>query len=385
MLAVDSSTLALPYWDYSKDTETGDCYEKACYIFSNDYFGGLYGNSEENFAVTDGLFAYWPITEWTSRRFGKLSPLKNFDCPKLQYFTGTTASVCERCCGQDDCTCKKTDNYKTWVRNHDDCTPFMARNPDEVSPIDGSRELMGTPANFVACTNPEYINNYMEWQNCIEFEQLSCIFYLAGINCTAAIDGISPPDGFPIDLVPTSDKICQECTLEAFYFNTSNVKQFLQPLHSQAHIRLGRDIQDVTTSPTDVGVFTGYHANIDRSHMTWMMNSYDLYSQNYWGYPDNQNDWAIVNVDRLSGPWSNYDALICADPKKFNEYTELGSAWLNGTLLDDTCNEGFPFDDLWESPPENGLGYTHQEIIYWSDPSRTIYTYDTLADNYDYS
>jgi hypothetical protein len=115
------------------------------------------------------------------------------------------------------------------------------------------------------------------------------------------------------------------------------------------------------------------------------MNSYDMYSQSSWGYPDNQNDWEIKNDDRLSGPWSTYDALNCVDKFKFKKYTIFGSPFLNGTLLDDTCNEGFPFDDLWETPPENGLGYTHREIIYWSDPSRTIYTYDTLADNYNYT
>jgi len=260
----------------------------------------------------------------------------------------------------------------------------MARNPDEVVSIDGTRELLGTQANFDDCTNPLYINNYMDWQNCIEFEQVSCIPYIGGVNCKAIVDAL-PPLPFPLDMIVDS-KVCENCTLKAFYYDTNNVKQLIQPLHSQTHIRLGRDIKDVTTSPTDVGVFTGYHANIDRSHMTWMMNSYDLYRETYWGYPDNQNDWEIRNENRLSGPWATYDALICSqDLDTFSQYTLFGSAWLNGTLANETCNEGFPFDDLWKSKPANGLGYTHKEIIYWSDPSRTIYTYDTLADNYDYS
>jgi hypothetical protein len=240
MLAVDPSTLALPYWNYSKDTDTGDCYQDPeCYIFSNSYFGSRYGDPDENYAVTDGLFAYWPITEWTSRRFGKLSPYKQLDCPRLEYFQGVTAKNCERCCGQDNCTCTKKDVYKRWVRNHDDCTPYMARNPDEVLPIDGTRELMGAQAEFDACTNPANIKNYMEWQDCIEFEQLSCLFYIAGVDCTAALNAI--PDGILPELVPDAEEVCNNCTLEAFFLDSNNDKQLIQPLHSQVHIRLGKN------------------------------------------------------------------------------------------------------------------------------------------------
>ena len=40
----------------------------------------------------------------------------------------------------------------------------------------------------------------------------------------------------------------------------------------QAHIKFGKDLLDVTTSPNEAAAFTGYHSDIDRSSMTWMMN-----------------------------------------------------------------------------------------------------------------
>jgi hypothetical protein len=46
--------------------------------------------------------------------------------------------------------------------------------------------------------------------------------------------------------------LCATCTLEAFFFDeTQKTYGFPQALHSQAHIRIGRDLKDVTTSPND--------------------------------------------------------------------------------------------------------------------------------------
>ena len=100
LLAIDPTIESLPYWDYARDTETGDCFEQDCYIFSNKYFGSVNGNPDENHAVTDGLFAYWPIARWTSEQFGSDSNL-NVPCSNENRFTGTRSEKCLRCCGQD--------------------------------------------------------------------------------------------------------------------------------------------------------------------------------------------------------------------------------------------------------------------------------------------
>lgn len=74
-------------------------------------------------------------------------------------------------------------------------------------------------------------------------------------------------------------------------------------MHPQVHILFGGDMFSGTTSPNDASVFTGHHANVDRSHMTWMMNTYDNKDlvENFWGYPADQSDWSIDNDDHING------------------------------------------------------------------------------------
>ena len=390
---MDPSILALPYWDYARDTQSGDCFEKDCYISSDAFFGDIQVDPEQNYTVTNGLFAYWPMTEYTKDRFGSTSNL-NVDCTNNEYFVPTVASVCKRCCGQgDDCVCDQDDDvFPQFLRSYDDCTPYVARNPDDGLLLDGTYNLLGTQADFDVCTNPSYIKSHMQWQNCVEFEQLSCMFYLQGLDCEEILDSLAsslPPPSAVSEF--TKEKFCadNQCTLEGFYHvagkaGKGSKKEYVQPLHSQAHLRLMRDTgASITTSPNDNGIFPSYHANIDRSHMTWMMNTYSTLSQVSWGYPASQDVWTIENKDHLSGPWSTQNAIGCgADPTTYPDYSIFANAWLPGTLAGDTCNAGFPFDDLWEQPPENGVGYTHAEILYYSDPSRTVYTYDTLAKYY---
>jgi hypothetical protein len=95
--------------------------------------------------------------------------------------------------------------------------------------------------------------------------------------------------------------------------------------------------------------------------MTWMMNTYETFGDDYWRYPEYQNEWAVRNFDRLSGPWGTYDAISCSNSTIYHDYSPFGSAYLNGTLLHDTVNAGFPFDDLFDKPPANGVGYSHGE------------------------
>ena len=175
---MDPSILALPYWDYARDTQSGDCFEKDCYISSDAFFGDIQVDPEQNYTVTNGLFAYWPMTEYTKDRFGSTSNL-NVDCTNNEYFVPTVASVCKRCCGQgDDCVCDQDDDvFPQFLRSYDDCTPYVARNPDDGLLLDGTYNLLGTQADFDVCTNPSYIKSHMQWQNCVEFERLSCMFY----------------------------------------------------------------------------------------------------------------------------------------------------------------------------------------------------------------
>ena len=244
LLAVDPSILALPYWDYARDTQSGDCFEKDCYISSDAFFGDIQVDPEQNYTVTNGLFAYWPMTEYTKDRFGSTSNL-NVDCTNNEYFVPTVASVCKRCCGQgDDCVCDQDDDvFPQFLRSYDDCTPYVARNPDDGLLLDGTYNLLGTQADFDACTNPSNIKSHMQWQNCVEFEQLSCMFYLQGLDCETILDSLAsslPPSA---SSEFTKEKFCaeKECTLEGFYHTGGKAgkgskKEHVQPLHSQAHL-----------------------------------------------------------------------------------------------------------------------------------------------------
>merc|ERR1712187_432393 len=54
---------------------------------------------------------------------------------------------------------------------------------------------------------------------------------------------------------------------------------------------------------------------------------------------------------------------------------------------DDVVNSGFPFFDLFECGPDESCdggssGYTHGDVLYWTSPERTPYTYDTLEHLY---
>jgi len=56
-------------------------------------------------------------------------------------------------------------------------------------------------------------------------------------------------------------------------------------------------------------------------------------------------------------------------------------------MLNDVVNYGFPFFNLFECSEDESCdggedGYTHQDMLYWTAPSRTPYTYDTLEHLY---
>ena len=77
--AVDPEILALPYWAMQYDAKDGKynprnpnatATDKEKYIFSEKYFGSYFTSEEDNFVVTNGLFAYWSVPEWV---FGEVS------------------------------------------------------------------------------------------------------------------------------------------------------------------------------------------------------------------------------------------------------------------------------------------------------------------------
>ena len=130
--------------------------------------------------MTNGLFAYWPVVEWTSDRFGSTSPLTSASmCAANEWFPGTVASVCDKCCGQPtgSCTCEEgVDTFTRYLRNHDDCQPYVARRPADLPDLGGTDEFLGSADDFAVCTDPENIDTWMAWMRCIDLGEVQCVF-----------------------------------------------------------------------------------------------------------------------------------------------------------------------------------------------------------------
>ena len=70
LLAIDSKISGLPYWDYTIDEQAyglngnieNTCHVSQSEIFSEDYFGAYRGEETLNFAMIDGQFSNWRVT-----------------------------------------------------------------------------------------------------------------------------------------------------------------------------------------------------------------------------------------------------------------------------------------------------------------------------------
>jgi len=183
------------------------------------------------------------------------------------------------------------------------------------------------------------------------------------------------------------------------YYNKMNHggREFPYFHHGHAHVKLGRDFLDVSTSPNDPGAFSGHHANVDRSSMHFQVNSLrkdpDLEAE-LWSYPKTQSDLTAGSGRppyAMSGPFS-LSALILCQPNKdtYPFYRQMAGPWKSGTLAGDVVNSGYPFVDLFNascsddedcSGRKSG-GYSHADVIRFTTPERTPYTYDTLEEFY---
>ena len=67
---------------------------------------------------------------------------------------------------------------------------------------------------------------------------------------------------------------------------------------------------------------------------------------------------------------------------RYTDYDFTKGPWLDGTTLKDVTNGGYPFFNLFPDYDGGETGYTNEEILYHTHPSRTPYTYDTLAHHY---
>jgi len=411
LLSVDPTIKALPYWNLAYDGYNGKYRnDPSKYIFTSNFFGDLWTSEAQGYAVTNGLFANWPVAEWTSEKFGANSWLAADNrCPREEWFH-------PKVCDSDNA------GSTTYFRDHEDCTPYVARNPLDNSlnnqlKLGGSYEYVFTPLDFQKCISAANIKNWMDWQNCIEFSGPACNPHV--LTALSKPSGQSFRKGISALEDEASGDVFKEASMEALgeavensartplpiniTCNDSNLMgsfvqkgklRFVNFFHSQAHLKNGLDLADVTTSPNDAGSFTGHHSNVDRSNMIWQRSVPKAMQRKYWMYPRSANDLAAKGRSKatISGPFSTYDLGVCgSDNVTFSEYRPLESAWISGTWLDEVVNSGFAFKNLFDCTRDevdwtgkvikcNGSepGYTHREILYWTAPERTPYVYDNM-------
>lgn len=212
----------------------------------------------------------------------------------------------------------------------------------------------------------------MDWHNCIEVGQPTCVLVMSGVGADGCRDRISKlvNQMKVTDIHSLFNKMmlrsrvpfyCNTCTFSGSYRTADRKNEETIALHSLAHIAVGGDFKDVLTSPNDPAFF-GYHANIDRNNMDWMISTHEELENDYWGYPKSNRDYKLMEKFKVSGPWPLYPALACTvAPRVFDEFVPFTSPWLAGTTKDEVLNSGFPTDNLFDVPPANGWGYTHGE------------------------
>lgn len=387
LLSIDPDIEAMPYWDVSLDSESGiyfnDTSADSKYIFSSNFFGSYQGNPNKANIVSDGVFADWPVATYAPERFGPSSPV-SAKCLGEGWFKETNATKCKRCCFaklEDNCVCNRsTDAFESFLRTHDFCAPAVARDPFGQVPFDGTFYMRNTRVEFDACTNVTNIKSWTDWMNCIEPGYIDCA------DPGGAINFWEVPSSNVNARLATLGRIATDrgkgCSLTGYYIDSGTGKEVrVYGLHTQAHLHLGLDLLDVSTSPNDVGPFFGDHSNIDRSHMTWMLKSNYL-SPDLWGFPVDQT----VPDDTLAGasgpyPFTGITNFYLVEGM-YPDYKLMDLPWYEGTLADDIASAGHPFSHLFGEQCDSGP-YTHADIVRLSAPEKTTYTYNTLEHFYD--
>lgn len=196
------------------------------------------------------------------------------------------------------------------------------------------------------------------------------------------------------------ESLCKEPMIYGYFKNAhANKREFPYFHHGHGHFKLGLDFLDVTASPNDPGAFSGHHTNIDRSSMGFMMNSLKQdpgLEEKLWYYPKTQSDLTGHGGTPpygLSGPFGIGALLSCQPESKDFPFYRFGSQpWTSGTLADDVVSAGYAIVDIFNGSCAAGDdcsgrqtgGYTHRDVIYFTSPQRTPYTYDTLEHYYDF-
>eukprot|EP00965_Chrysotila_dentata_P238414 6202483-Pleurochrysis_carterae.AAC.2 len=129
LLSVDSSIEAMPYWDMSKDSSNGEYRGTDNYIFSDGFFGDYFNGADNDYSVTNGLFAYWPVSKWDSAAAAESNLADRSTCIANQWYKGSACSA----------------TGEVFMRTNGACSEVVMRNPlsqTEGNGLGGTYELL---------------------------------------------------------------------------------------------------------------------------------------------------------------------------------------------------------------------------------------------------
>lgn len=244
LLAIDPDIGAMPYWDVTLDSENGGIYyqQDPEWIFSSSHFGSYNGDPNQNFQVMDGLFAEWPIIEYSEDRFAHLDT----QCVNEGWFTGTTTTTCTRCCAEEGaCECTPDDSFPTFLRNHDDCTGIVTRSAaqEDENHVGGYYDIQFTQKDFDKCIDGASIQNWMDWNWCIDVSNNDCFSRFGDVEAmkAALIPQVLNSKGnqeAKDATVAALEAMTNECRIEGHYKNAAGATKSVRAHHGDAHFRL---------------------------------------------------------------------------------------------------------------------------------------------------
>ena len=329
LLAVAPEVLALPYWDYDADLRRFP-HLKASDIFSPDAFGTAAPSAERGYAVTDGLFANFPVARtadlpsefgfdaWTP--LGTLRGVTNWqDGPSITRWgeicgedVGDTVSPAEweTCLNTTSTFLRMFDCIDAGMQGlHSFAHRWLGGAWGTVAGCDAKQDgptIADVLSGCLACDRGSWTCARNETR-CAEVDASEkCMRYPGG-------------DGHPYVLDDGSLAPCQHCgdACES----------------DGGHLGAAGDFWDGCTSPNDP-IFWLHHANVDRFFATWQVRV-GASLGNYSGFPTeglcpghNLHD-VISELDpfppslvRASGsaPLTNAQLLEATDPRDAASY-----------------------------------------------------------------
>ena len=298
ILSIDPTIEAIPYWDFRRDASE----PLNSIVWTELYFGALMGDVENDYAITDGPFAYWPIHDNPSELgcqdvhniWGQMrNPVMQ---EKSRYVTRMGSAFCN----------KTNTNIGTPDEWHNCINPASHGTYKELDAcyedtfhIYSHKFVGGTRASktpHVIKSEDEYdsdVDSCLSWTGSIEVTTYGHVGYR--FYAHPEYECFKCPKHCDIDdtrIECTSCKVAsRNCSFELYD------KIYTADIYSETEEYLWGDMADPITSPNDP-FFWFHHINLDRFTYIWQLHLWD--ARPYYFYPFKGWEYGI-NLDDVAG------------------------------------------------------------------------------------